>query len=58
MSTDIFYAQGVKDNVLFFERKEASEKPRAELAADIIASLENALVEFRGVDEALGFQRD
>ena len=27
LPTGIFYAQGVKANVLFFERKEASEKP-------------------------------
>jgi hypothetical protein len=30
LPTGIFYAQGVKANVLFFERKEASEKPRTQ----------------------------
>jgi type I restriction enzyme M protein len=30
LSTGIFYAQGVKANVLFFDRKPASEKPWAE----------------------------
>ncbi|MFT6378943.1 MAG: type I restriction enzyme M protein [Akkermansiaceae bacterium] len=73
LPTGIFYAQGVKANVLFFDRKEASEKPWTKdlwlkdesledtenlpapviLAADIIESLEAALEQSRGVEDAL-----
>ena len=30
LPTGVFYAQGVKANVLFFDRKQASEKPWTE----------------------------
>jgi type I restriction enzyme M protein len=35
LPTGIFYAQGVKANVLFFDRKPASEKPWTEQAVDL-----------------------
>ena len=43
LPTGIFYAQGVKANVLFFDRKPASEKPVDEEAVDLRPPHQRAL---------------
>ena len=46
MTTGIFYAQGVKANVLFFDRKPAQEKPwTQELWIDLCTNLHFTLKE-------------
>ena len=43
LPTGIFYAQGVKANVLFFDRKPASEKPWTENAVDLRSAHQHGL---------------
>ena len=43
LPTGIFYAQGVKANVLFFDRKPAQEKPWTEEALDLRPAHQHAL---------------
>jgi hypothetical protein len=50
LPTGIFYAQGVKANVLFFDRKPAAEKP---IAQEIVEDLQAALAQFAEISNDL-----